>query len=216
MLATLRAQAASGIRLYLPRQRYHPRDLLSLGRNRRGALRVDPKMISAPPGQDVTVSHPIVLNDRRIGSLVLLYDLGEVYERMWLYGRHGFRGPDCIESDCLPALLPVARRDRHADLPTGARHHRGLRDARLQHSCAKVLRRRTGASGRRIQRNAGGHPDARRRTAPGAGRPRGGSSPGAECPGLTAERPWRVLRMRSSPRMSKDGWSLPIVSRRPW
>ena len=37
-------------------------------------------------GQDLTVSHPIVLNDHRIGSFVLQYDLGEVYERMWLYG----------------------------------------------------------------------------------------------------------------------------------
>jgi PAS domain S-box-containing protein len=32
------------------------------------------------------VSHPIVLNNRRIGSLVLLYDLDEIYERMLLYG----------------------------------------------------------------------------------------------------------------------------------
>jgi PAS domain S-box-containing protein len=32
------------------------------------------------------VSHAIVLNHRRIGSLVLLYDLDEIYERMLLYG----------------------------------------------------------------------------------------------------------------------------------
>jgi PAS domain S-box-containing protein len=34
----------------------------------------------------MTLSQPIVLNHRRIGSLVVLYDLGEVRERMRLYG----------------------------------------------------------------------------------------------------------------------------------
>ena len=32
------------------------------------------------------MSRPIMLNDRRIGWLVLLYDLDEIYERMRLYG----------------------------------------------------------------------------------------------------------------------------------
>jgi PAS domain S-box-containing protein len=36
--------------------------------------------------RDLTVSQPVVLHDRRIGTLVLLYDLDEVYERMLLYG----------------------------------------------------------------------------------------------------------------------------------
>jgi PAS domain S-box-containing protein len=35
---------------------------------------------------DLTLSRPVVLNDQRIGTLVLLYDLDEVYERMLLYG----------------------------------------------------------------------------------------------------------------------------------
>jgi PAS domain S-box-containing protein len=35
---------------------------------------------------DVLLSHPVVLGGRRIGSLALLFDLGEVYERMGLYG----------------------------------------------------------------------------------------------------------------------------------
>lgn len=34
----------------------------------------------------LTVSHPIRLSDRRIGTLVLLYDLGEIAERIRLYG----------------------------------------------------------------------------------------------------------------------------------
>jgi PAS domain S-box-containing protein len=37
-------------------------------------------------GSDVTVSHEIVLSGRRIGTLMLLYDLGELSERMRLYG----------------------------------------------------------------------------------------------------------------------------------
>ena len=37
-------------------------------------------------GEDLTVSRPIVLNNQRIGWLVLLYDLGEIYERRILYG----------------------------------------------------------------------------------------------------------------------------------
>lgn len=36
--------------------------------------------------EGVIVSHPIVLSGRRIGSLILLYDLGEVSERITLYG----------------------------------------------------------------------------------------------------------------------------------
>ncbi len=36
--------------------------------------------------EDVTVSHGIVLGNRRIGTLVLRYDLGEVIERVKLYG----------------------------------------------------------------------------------------------------------------------------------
>jgi PAS domain S-box-containing protein len=35
---------------------------------------------------DIVVSHPIYLTSRRIGTLVLLYDLGELYQRMALYG----------------------------------------------------------------------------------------------------------------------------------
>ena len=35
---------------------------------------------------DVTVRHPILLNQRRIGSLALVYDLGEISERSRLYG----------------------------------------------------------------------------------------------------------------------------------
>jgi signal transduction histidine kinase len=45
------------------------------------------------PGEDIrfghgvlTVSHPIVLNGGRLGTLVLVYDLGEIYERFQLYG----------------------------------------------------------------------------------------------------------------------------------
>jgi PAS domain S-box-containing protein len=34
----------------------------------------------------LTVSHPILLSGRRIGTLVLLYDLGEISERIELYG----------------------------------------------------------------------------------------------------------------------------------
>jgi signal transduction histidine kinase len=34
----------------------------------------------------LTVSHPILLQNRRIGTLVLLYDLGEIPERITLYG----------------------------------------------------------------------------------------------------------------------------------
>ena len=37
-------------------------------------------------GGDILLSHPILLNGRRLGTLVLLYDLGEVYERTELYG----------------------------------------------------------------------------------------------------------------------------------
>src|SRR5436190_13802966 len=36
--------------------------------------------------RDLTLSRPIVLGDRRIGTLVLLYDLDELYERIRLYG----------------------------------------------------------------------------------------------------------------------------------
>ena len=39
---------------------------------------------SAPSGLEV--HHPILLSGKRIGTLVLLYDLGEVYERIRLYG----------------------------------------------------------------------------------------------------------------------------------
>ena len=35
--------------------------------------------------EGMTVSHPILLNGRRIGTLVLLYDLGELSERMGMY-----------------------------------------------------------------------------------------------------------------------------------
>src|SRR5437016_9302816 len=34
----------------------------------------------------LTVSRPILLQGRRIGTLVLLYDLGEIYERIQMYG----------------------------------------------------------------------------------------------------------------------------------
>lgn len=37
-------------------------------------------------GLELIVSHAIVLDQRRIGSLVLLYDLDEIEERVWLYG----------------------------------------------------------------------------------------------------------------------------------
>ncbi|HEY6389747.1 MAG TPA: ATP-binding protein [Bryobacteraceae bacterium] len=37
-------------------------------------------------GADVKVSHAILLNDRRIGTLVLLYDLLEISERIKIYG----------------------------------------------------------------------------------------------------------------------------------
>jgi signal transduction histidine kinase len=37
-------------------------------------------------GGNLTVSRPILLQNRRIGTFVLLYDRGEVYERMRLYG----------------------------------------------------------------------------------------------------------------------------------
>ncbi len=36
--------------------------------------------------QALTVSHPILLNGRRVGTLVLVYDLGAIYERLQLYG----------------------------------------------------------------------------------------------------------------------------------
>ena len=36
--------------------------------------------------QDLIVSHPIVLNGRRIGTLTLLYELGEIAERIAVYG----------------------------------------------------------------------------------------------------------------------------------
>jgi PAS domain S-box-containing protein len=35
---------------------------------------------------DLTVSHPIFLSGRRIGTLLMLYDLDEIFERMKLYG----------------------------------------------------------------------------------------------------------------------------------
>src|SRR4051812_323276 len=37
-------------------------------------------------GTDLALSEPIVLNGRQIGTLVLQYDLGEVNERLRLYG----------------------------------------------------------------------------------------------------------------------------------
>jgi PAS domain S-box-containing protein len=58
---------------------------------------------------DLTVSHPIVLYNRRIGSLVLLYDLDEVYERMLLYGGTVF--VVLIASSLIAFLLSSRLRD---------------------------------------------------------------------------------------------------------
>jgi signal transduction histidine kinase len=41
---------------------------------------------SLPAPRSVTVTRPVMLRNRRIGDLTMLYDLGEIYERMRLYG----------------------------------------------------------------------------------------------------------------------------------
>ena len=59
------------------------------------ALKTSPSPVCPPPDpeheilftpRDLKVSRAIVLNDRPIGTLVLLYDLDEIYQRILLYG----------------------------------------------------------------------------------------------------------------------------------
>ena len=87
------------------------------------------------------VSRAILLSGRRVGTLVLLYDLGEIAERMQLYGATVL-GVLLVSS--LIALLlssSVAGCHRYADFATGSRHDVGIGNRRLQHSRAQAFRR---------------------------------------------------------------------------
>ncbi len=91
--------------------------------------------------QDLIVSQAIVLSGRRIGTLMLLYDLGEIYERivaLWQHRAGRAAGFEPVWRLLLSSKL--ARRDRDADLATGARHHVGIGDRRLQHARAETSR----------------------------------------------------------------------------
>ena len=115
-------------------------------------------------GDGLVVSQHILLNGRRIGTLMLVYDLGEISERIRLYGSTVFGV--LLASSLLAFLLssrlraviatPVAQLVR----ATTSVSETGDYSIRAR----ETLGRRTGRAGGPIQRDAGRHPVARQRT----------------------------------------------------
>ena len=159
----LAGQASPGQRVYLSAGRNDARQILAPGRTSACPPADAPDELRFSSA-DLTVSHAILLNGRRIGTLVLLYDLGEISERIRLYGATvlGVLLVSSLIAFLLSSRLRALIATPISQLVRATTSVSETGDYSIR--ARKTLRRRTRRAGGPIQRDAGRHPVARQQS----------------------------------------------------